>query len=212
MSTRCLAFALISSATLLGCDTPSSGSSASAAKTSSAASAKPATSAAASAPAPSAAGSAAASPAKAALGNPGEGFATIEDAVAAIGDAIASEDLKAFDVGKPSKALLDAAFTGCKESADLAKAMDMKPSVQAGLALVKGKRPLKLVKHGEGQAIELKKGEGYADCTASSDLKLRVFGFMLNDAEGNEAFGDGSMGVSLFPLGEPPRIYVGAPK
>ncbi len=132
--------------------------------------------------------------------------------MAAIGDAIASEDLKAFDVGKPSKALLDAAFTGCKESADLAKAMDMKPSVQAGLALVKGKRPLKLVKHGEGQAIELKKGEGYADCTASSDLKLRVFGFMLNDAEGNEAFGDGSMGVSLFPLGEPPRIYVGAPK
>lgn len=212
MSTRSLAFALSASVTLLACDTPSSGSSASAAKSSSAASAKSATSAAASAPAPSAASSAAASPAKVALGNPGEGFATIEDAVAAIGDAIAREDLKAFDVGKPSKALLDAAFTGCKEGADIAKAMDMKPSVEAGLALVKGKRPLKLVKHGEGQAIELKKGEGYADCTASSDLKLRVFGFMLNDAEGNEAFGDGSMGVSLFPLGEPPRIYVGAPK
>lgn len=205
---------LLGLATLLvaGCGTSSTASTASATSSGSAPTGARSAPAPAKASASTAPSSAASGAARApALGKPSEGFATVEDAVAAVADAIAREDLQAFDVGRPTQEQLATVYGACKD-ATMAAAMDMRSSVQKALSSAKGKRPLKLEKTGEGRAIELKKGDGYADCTASKDLKLRVFGFLFNDADGGVALGDGELGVSVFPLGDPPRYYIGAPK
>lgn len=145
-------------------------------------------------------------------GKPGDGFATAEEGAAAVAHAIASERLAAFDVGSPTKALLDTTFAECnpKPATDLAP--DMKLGVEAGLKMSKGRRPLQPVRLVEAQVVELEKGERYADCKVVKDVKLRVFGFLIHDADGKDAFADGGVGVSFYPLGDPPRYFISAPK
>lgn len=145
------------------------------------------------------------------LGKTGEGFASVEDALAAAMAALVNGDLTAFDVGRPTKTVLDTVFK-CKEGTDLVATMDMKAALAVPENQAKGKAPFKGIKHQESESIPLKKGEVLADCEATTDMNVRVFGFVIQDADGKDAFPHGGVNVGLYSFGSPARIYFGPPK
>lgn len=212
---RCLIPVLLCAA-LGACDSNAKTSSSSAAKSGAASAASASTAAAvkssaAPSTAPASSPAPVASDAKPVLGKAGEGFASVEDALSAALAALASSDLTAFDVGRPTKAVLDTAFQ-CKEGADLVTTLDMKEALSVPENRPKGKAPFKGIKHEESEPIPVKKGEEIGSCVATADLNVRVFSFLVQDADGNNAFPGGNVNLGLYSFGSPARVYFGPPK
>ncbi|MFO0550923.1 MAG: hypothetical protein U0271_21210 [Polyangiaceae bacterium] len=145
------------------------------------------------------------------LGKAGEGFATFDDALGAVADAMAREDVTAFDVGTPTAEQLAAFFGGCEAGKpSMVEVMEMKRAAEVTLKNATAKRPYKLSKWAEGEPIQLKVGDEYGYCKVAAELDMRVVGFLFAAADGANPFVDGGFGLSFYKLGG--RFYLGPPK